>query len=187
MMGKLAARDSEINRPFKPQIYQSKRGQGRTFYDSHNYDRVNYQHRYRSNSGDRRIQFSKESRGRPRYEQNYRRGNLRGNTRSYQNFGRQNSRGEYKGNYMNEDYSRERGRSRSRERAFLRNNNNRKNDRSMSNGRSRSVSRMSTNMDRIRCYKCRKYDHFAKDCPTSKEEREIEQIQQMFNKDEEQT
>ena len=24
------------------------------------------------------------------------------------------------------------------------------------------------------CYKCREYDHFAKDCPTTKEEREIE-------------
>ena len=30
-------------------------------------------------------------------------------------------------------------------------------------------------------------NHFAKDCPTSKEDREIEQIQQMFNLDEEQT
>ena len=31
------------------------------------------------------------------------------------------------------------------------------------------------------------YDHFTKDCPTTKEEREIEQIHQMFNLDEEQT
>ena len=40
---------------------------------------------------------------------------------------------------------------------------------------------MSTNRDRIRCFKCREYDHFTKDCPTAKEERE------MFNLDEEQT
>ena len=46
---------------------------------------------------------------------------------------------------------------------------------------------MSTNRDRIRYYKCREYDHFAKDCPTVKEEGKIEQIQQMFNLDEEQT
>ena len=42
------------------------------------------------------------------------------------------------------------------------------------------------NRDRIRCYNCREYDHFAKDCPTSNEERKIEQTQKMFNLDEEQ-
>ena len=41
--------------------------------------------------------------------------------------------------------------------------------------------------DRIRCYKCREYNHFAKDCTTmNREGRETEQIQQMFNLDEEQ-
>ena len=49
------------------------------------------------------------------------------------------------------------------------------------------MSGLSINRDRIRCYKCREYDHFAKDCPTSKEEGEIQQIQQMFNLDEGQT
>ena len=38
----------------------------------------------------------------------------------------------------------------------------------------------------FRCYKCREYDNFAKDVPTTKEEREIEQIQKMFNLNEEQ-
>ena len=72
MMGKLAARDNRNNRQFKPQIYQSRRrGQSRNVYDSHNYDRGNFQGRYRSNSGDRRIQFSGQNRGRPRYKQNY--------------------------------------------------------------------------------------------------------------------
>ena len=41
--------------------------------------------------------------------------------------------------------------------------------------------------DRIRCYKCREYDHFAKDCPTFNEEREVEQMQQAFNLDGDQT
>ena len=77
--------------------------------------------------------------------------------------------------------------SRSRERSFSRNINNRRNDRSINNGRSRSGSRVSINRDRVKCYKCREYDHFVKDCPTSKEEREIEQIQQMFTLDEEHT
>ena len=46
---------------------------------------------------------------------------------------------------------------------------------------------MSTNRDRIRCYNCRDYDYFGKDCLTSKLEKETDQIQQMFNLDEEQT
>ena len=35
-------------------------------------------------------------------------------------------------------------------------------------------------------YKCREYDHFDKYCPASKVEKESEQIQQMYNMDEEQ-
>ena len=49
------------------------------------------------------------------------------------------------------------------------------NDRS--SRRSRSVSGASANRDKIRCYKCREYDHFAPDCPTSNTEKESEQIQ----------
>ena len=46
IMGKLTTRDNRTNRQFKPQIYQSKkRGQSRNFYDTHNYDRGNYQNR----------------------------------------------------------------------------------------------------------------------------------------------
>ena len=63
---------------------------------------------------------------------------------------------------------RERGRSRSRERYS---DNNRR-DSSSSNSRSKSGSRASTNRDQIRCFKCREYDHFAKDCLTTKEERQ---------------
>ena len=171
-MGKLARKDNGINKQFKPQIQNS----------------------YRSNSGDRRIQFGGrtqygQNRGRPRYKQNYRndyrRGNFRGNVRMYWNFGRQNNRGGYIGNYRNDHYNREWGRSRSRERS-LPDNNSWRRDRSISNSRSRSGSRASTNKERIRCYKWREYDHFLKDCPTTNKEREIVQIQQMFNLDGEQ-
>ena len=79
---------------------------------THNYDRGNYQNRYRLNRGLRRIQFSGKSRGKPRYEQNYRTGNFRGNMRIHQNFGRQNNREEYRSNNRNDDYRRERGTSR---------------------------------------------------------------------------
>ena len=45
---------------------------------------------------------------------------------------------------------------------------------------------MSTNRDRIRCFECREYDHFARECPTRRENRETEQIQHMFSLDEDQ-
>ena len=53
--------------------------------------------------------------------------------------------------------------------------------------RSRSGSRANINGDRIRQYKYREYDHFAKDCLATKLEKETDQIQQLFNLDEEQT
>ena len=46
---------------------------------------------------------------------------------------------------------------------------------------------MSRIRDRIRCYKCREYDHFAKDHPTSREKKELEQLQEMLNLEDEQT
>ena len=57
----------------------------------------------------------------------------------------------------------------------------------MSNSRSRSGSRASTNRDRFRCFECREYNHFARQCPTREASRETEQIEQMFNMDNDQT
>ena len=178
MIGRLATRDRGTNRHFKPQIYQSRgRGQNR------HYNQRNYQSRYRSsdrsNSRDRG-QY-RQDRYSPRYEQNYRRGNFRGNIRNY---GRQNSRGEYRNDYRNDSY--DRSRNRSRERLFSGNYGNNR-TRSKSNSRSRSRSRASTSRDRIHCYKCREYNHFVRDCPTSKQDKEIEQLQQMLNLGDEQT
>ena len=76
-----------------------------------------------------------------------------------------------------------RDRNRLRERTFTRNYSSNR-DRRSSNSRSRSGSRANTKRDRIRCYKCREYDHFTKDCPNSREERDLEQLQQMLNMEE---
>ena len=96
MMSKLTAQDEDHTNQFKPKIYKSKRrGQTRIFYHQ-NYGQRNYQNRYRSNSGDRRISFSgriqyrQNNRDRPRCDQNYRgdlrRENFRGNLQSNQNY-----------------------------------------------------------------------------------------------------
>ena len=117
-----------------------------------------------------------QDRGRQRFEQNYRKNNFGENSRNYC---RQNSRGEYRNNnYRNDRY--DRSRNRSRDRSFSRGYDSNRN-RSTSNSRLRSGSRASTNRDRIRCYKCREYNHFMRDCPTSRDEREIEQLQHILN------
>ena len=59
--------------------------------------------------------------------------------------------------------------------------------RGTSNSRSCSGFKASTNKDRIHFNKCREYNHFERACPTSKEEKEIEQLQQMLNLVNEQT
>ena len=162
IMSKLAAKDSNERKPFKPQIYKS-RGQSRS------YGQGGYQ--ARSDNGNRGYSANNSSR------QNYRGNRFRGNFRGY---GRQNNRD----NYRNERYgSNNRDRNRSRERTLTRSYGNGR-DRSSSNDRSRSGSRASTNRDRIRCYACREYDHFARDCPNSREERDLEQLQHMLNMEE---
>ena len=112
---------------------------------------------------------------RPR--QNYRGNNFRGNIRGYS---RQNNSGNY-GNERYNGYNRDRNRL--RERTFTRNYSINR-GKSSSNSRLRSGSRVNTNRDRIRCYKCREYDHFVGDCPNSREERDLEQLQQMLTMEE---
>ena len=81
--------------------------------------------------------------------------NFRGKYRS--NF---NRRGKLRNNYRGQGYDRNRSRSLDRQ------DRSRRRDRSMSNGRSRSGLRAGTNRDRIRCFECMEYDHFARDCLT---------------------
>ena len=152
-MGRLAAKDSNDKRPFKSQIYKSRgsypHGQNRS------YNQRSYQNRGRLGSRSDSRNRGQYGNNRPGFQQNYRDNNFQENTRGY---GRQNSRGEYRDN-RHDDYNR--SRDRSQERTFSRN---------YGNNRDRS----SGNRDRIRCYNCREYDHFARDCPTSREERDLE-------------
>ena len=154
VMSKLAARDSHERKPFKPQIYKS-RGKNRS------HGQGGYQ--ARSDNGNRGYSMNNDAR------QSYRGNRFRRNFRGYS---RQNSRE----SYINERYGNiNRNRNRSRERVLTRSYGR---DRRSSNNRSRSGSRASTNRDRIRCYACREYDHFAR------EERDLEQLQHMLNMEE---
>ena len=64
IISKLTAQSSNWNKPYKPKICQGKRrGQTRNYCDQ-----GNYQNRYRSDSGDKRMSFG----GRAQYGQNYR-------------------------------------------------------------------------------------------------------------------
>ena len=174
IMGKLVIEDKEQKKTFKPHVYQSNRGRDQ--------NRSNYQGRFR---------FNNKYRGGSRYNQNFRgrmtyspntRGRYSYNTQGNQRYIRNNNYG--RGSYRDQSYSRGWGRS------FERQNRSRRDNRIESNSRSKSGSRVSTNRDRIWCFKCGEYDHFAQECPVRlarKTNREAEQIQQMFNINEDQT
>ena len=162
MMSKLAAKDSHERKPFKPQIYKS-RGQNR----SHDY-RV-----YQTRPNDRNRRYDMNSSARQNYQSNRSRENFR---RDY----RQDARERYRSE-RNNNNDRIRDRNRSRDRNFTGSYGR---NRSPGSSRSRSGSRTNTNRDRIRCYECREYDHFARDCPNSREERDLEYLQHMLNMEE---
>ena len=106
MMGRLAMKDSNDKRPFKPQIYKSRgsypQGPNRTN------NQRNYQNRGRLGSRSDSRNRGQYINNRPRFQQNYRGNNFQENVRGY---GRLNSRGEYRDNRHN-GYNRSRDRSR---------------------------------------------------------------------------
>ena len=165
-MGRLSAKDNNDKRTFKPQIYKCRGSYPQD--PNRTYKKRNYQKRSRLGSRSDNRNRGQYGNNRPRFQQNYRGNNFQEKIRGYE---RQSSRGDYRNNRCDCYNS---SRDKSREGSFSR-------DRNSSNSRSRSGSRASTNRDRIRCYNCREYDHFTRDCPTSREERDLEQLQQMLN------
>ena len=172
MMAKLVTEDEGQSKPFKPQVYQSNRGR--------NQNRGYYQGRFRNDNVCRGCStYNQKFRGRTSGNFNNRRSygyNMQGNQR-YRNNNNNYRRNSYRG----QSYDRNRSRSLDRQ------DRGRRNNRSVSNGRSRSGSRVSTNRERIICFECREYDHFARVCPTRRGNRETEHLQQMFSLDEDQT
>ena len=148
MMYNMSLQQGKTGKPFKPQVYQ-KRGRGQR----QSYDRD----RSRNNS---RLG---QSFGQNRCRNDYRRNGY------MQNFSRNNGRD--RGRNLNSNYSSDRSRLRERRLSPRRCNNNKNrqnaNSRFRSRARSRSNSRIRTKRDRVRCYKCWEYDHYANECPNA--------------------
>ena len=88
--------------------------------------------------------------------------NRRGSYR--QNYNRNNSRDRGRQNFRR-NFSNDRGRSRERSPTPRGNGNRQYNSPNTNLGtRSRSNSRVTTKRDRIKCFRCREYDHFANEC-----------------------
>ena len=141
LMDKMYIKLEQKDVPYKPQIYQRGRGQNRRRFEGRNNWRG-----YRSYSRNRRD----SNRGYGFSRGNLRRGNFRG---------RYNNRGRYNTGEVNRDWENRRRWRQSRQRG----RSGESQSRSQSSSRSRS--RTSTNRDRIRCFRCREYDHFANECP----------------------
>ena len=157
---------------YKPKIYQ-----GRS--QNQNARRQNFTPRNRSfsrgrnqgNQNNYRQNYRNRSRGRWNNHRsgdrssNYPNYNQRGNTRPYH---RQNtqwaSRNRSQSRSRNENYGNNQYRGRSRDR----------NQRRQEESRSRSNSRVSTNRDRVRCYRCREYHHFVCECPNTPTDEETD-------------
>ena len=146
MMYNMSPQQGKTKKPFKPQVYQ-KRGRGQR----QNYDRD------RSRNNNRQGQSFGQNRGRNDYRRN-------GFAHNFsRNDGRDRGRRSFNRSY-NSDRSRSRERSLSPRRYTNNNNRQNGNSRSRSRSRSRSNSRITMNRDRIRCYKCREYNHFVNEC-----------------------
>ena len=137
LMDKMYIKLEQKDVPYKPQIYQRGRGQ--------NQRQISQGSNWRGYRSFNR-NCSESNRGYGRSRGNFQRGNLR--------------RGNFWGRYNNRmDKSWENRRTWRQSRSHERER------RSRSPSTSRLGSRTSTNRDRIRCFKCREYDHFANECP----------------------
>ena len=142
LMDKMYIKLEQKDVPYKPQIYQRGRGQNCRRFDGRNSWRGYRPYSRNRNDGNRGYGCKRG---------NFRRDNFRGR---YNNRGRYNSNREVDRTWENRRGWRQ---STSRERS--------QDSQSWSPSISRSRSRTNTNRDSIRCFRCRKYDHFAHDCP----------------------
>ena len=187
LMDKMDTTSDRREDQYRPRVYQG-RSRGCS------YRQNNYNSRDRSHSRDMyhnsyrgRRNYNNRG-GNKNYRSNYRDNSRSRDRNSYRNGNRYNNRSNYRKEDSSQRYgngnqdcgrSRDRDRDRRNRSSFRessqssRSQNRYKNrrqsrdvarNRDMSESRSRSSSHESTNRDRIRCYRCNEYDHFAREC-----------------------
>ena len=143
MVYNMSVEKKENSKPFKLQIYQ-KRGRGQNRQNFSNRDRGRLFNSDRQN-------FRSNNRGRL---QNRQCGNDRTGNYRHQNYSRDDSRNRGRQNYRSDN---------DRSRSLRPRGSRRYNSPSASlRTRSRSNPGVTMNRDRIKCFRCREYDHFAK-------------------------
>ena len=162
--------------PYKPKIYQGRsrnqnrnkqnftprnrsfsRGRNQGNYNNRNNYRPNYRNRSRGRWNNHRLGDRSN---------NYQNCNRQGNTRP--NY-RQNAQGTFRNSSQSQSRNDDHTRGRSRDR-----NNSRSVPRRREESCSRSNFRVSTNCNRVRCYRCWEYDHFASECPNTPTDKETD-------------
>ena len=168
--------------PYKPRIYQGRsRNQNMNQQNftprNRSFSRGRNQSRNRGNYSSRnnyRPNYKNRSRGRwnnhrsgdrsNNYQTNNRRGNTRPNYRqNIQRTFRNRSQSRNRAGNYNNDHMRGRSRDINNDRPSHSRQRTLSHERNVS--RSRSNSRLNTNCDCVRCYRCREYNHFASECP----------------------
>ena len=169
MVYNMSVHKEDNSRPFRPQIHPKKRrGQNRQNFDnrdrsrlySRDRNRQNLRPNYRRQPQKRNIQCGHDSR----------RGSYRCQSYDNRSDSRDRGRQNFRRNVSNDRYdSRDRNRSRTSERSLTTRRNDRRHNSPNANlgTRSRSSSRVTTNRDRVRCYRSREYNHFANECPNA--------------------
>ena len=170
--------------PYKPKIYQ---GRSR----NQNMNQQSFTPRYISfsrgrNQGGNRGNYNNRNNYRPNYRNrsrgrwnnhrsgdrsyNYQKYNRQGNTRpNYRQNAQWTFRNRSQSRNRNENYNNDHTRGRSRDR-----NNSRSVPRRREESRSRSNSRVSTNHDRVGCYRCQEDNHFVSECPNTPTDEETD-------------
>ena len=163
---------------YGPRVYQgtnrgcsNRQDNYRSRERSYGRDHAHYNRR-RGNHTNRDYRSNYRARSRSRNSYGNRINDRFDNRQSYrrENFRQEHGEQIYRTRSKSQDHDRSRQRLRDSSRSknqYGRDQTSNRDRRPRSESRSRSSSHVSTNRDRLRCYRCSEYDHFARECPNA--------------------